>query len=68
MVISGQFFYSNTQDDYNNIMYTVACEYYIHACSNYVELFVLSVHGSSLDDFQQALTAPAAQLERVEII
>ena len=24
----------------------------------YVELFVLSVHGSSLDDFQQALTAP----------
>ena len=40
---------------------------YMHV-SNYVELFVLSVHGSSLDDFQQALTAPAAQLERVEII
>ena len=39
---------------------------YMHV--NYVELFVLSVHGSSLDDFQQALTAPAAQLERVEII
>ena len=40
---------------------------YMHV-SNYVELFVLSVHGSSLDDFQQAITAPAAQLERVEII
>ena len=36
--------------------------------SNYVELFVLSEHGSSLNDFQQALTAPAAQLEQVEII
>ena len=32
--------------------------------SNYVELFVLSVHGSSLDDFQQALTAPAAAAVR----
>ena len=30
--------------------------------------FLLSVHGSSLDDFQQALTVPQAQLERVEII
>ena len=30
--------------------------------------YLLSVHGSSLDDFQQALTAPQAQLERVEII
>ena len=35
--------------------------------SNYVALYLLCVHGSSLDDFQQALTAPQAQLERVEI-
>ena len=40
---------------------------YMHV-SNYVDLFVLSVHGSSLDDLQQALTAPAAQLEQVKII
>ena len=33
--------------------------------SNYVALFLLSVHGSSLDDFQQALTALQAQLEQV---
>ena len=30
--------------------------------------FLLSMHGSSLDDFQQALTVPQAQLEQVEII
>ena len=38
--------------------------------SNYVALLsaYISVHGSSLDDFQQALTAPQAQLEQVEII
>ena len=30
--------------------------------------YLLGVHGSSLDHFQQALTAPQAQLEWVEII
>ena len=29
--------------------------------------YLLSVHGSSLDDFQQVLTVPQAQLERVEM-
>ena len=50
--------------------YTVACEYYYYTCMFLImwHSLLLRVHGSSLDDFQQALTAPQAQLERVEII
>ena len=55
VVVSVQFFYSNTRDDYNIIIYTVVCEYlYTHACMFLImwHFYLLNVHGSSLDDFQ----------------
>ena len=44
------------------------CSVWILYTCMFLIMWLLSVHGSSLDDFQQALTVPQAQLEWVEII